>query len=217
MFTGLISRTGRLEQQRIAGGAVLRVMHAPWETPVCIGESIAVQGVCLTVTGCGARGFTCDASSETLERSTLGDAPARDVNLERALRMSDRLGGHFVAGHVDGVGAVERMNAHGREHVVRVRVPAELSCELARKGSVAVDGVSLTISARDGDCFEAVVVPHSWTHTTLRTLQAGARVNIETDLLAKYVRRRLDAAGAQAASPGAPGEAALRWAILAGG
>jgi riboflavin synthase len=218
VFTGLITRVGRLERrERTAGGALLRVTHEPWDTPVCVGESIAVQGVCLTVTACQAGRFTCDASGETLARSTLADTAVRAVNLERALGMADRLGGHFVAGHVDGVGTVERVTPNGRDHVLRVGVPAELTAELARKGSVAVDGVSLTISAQDGASVEAVVVPFSWTHSTLRMLRAGARVNIETDLLAKYVRRCLGTAAGARASVRAPGEAALRWTMLAGG
>ena len=206
MFSGLITRMGRVGEKRAAGaGAVLTVGHDPWESPVEQGESIAVQGVCLTVSAVESGRFRCDVLEETLARSNLGRLSVGDaVNLERALRLDDRLGGHMVSGHIDGTGVVRRVTARGRDHVLRIAVDEELARDMVLKGSVTIDGVSLTISVLDSECIEVNLIPLTWTHTTLNGLQPGGRVNIETDMIGKYVRRYLetrDAAGAQPSGP----------------
>ncbi len=191
MFSGLIAARGEVRGfSRRGRGARIEVgCKLPGE-PLAAGESVAVQGVCLTVAEPVASGFAADLSPETLARSTLGALRAGDgVNLERALRLSDRLGGHLVLGHVDA--AVPVVSVHrGQEFAtLRVSVPAVLAPEVARKGSVAVDGVSLTVSALGAGWFEVALIPATLAGTTLNDLRAGDLVNLETDVLAKYVRR----------------------------
>jgi riboflavin synthase len=215
MFSGLITQTGKVTEQRATGnGAVLTVSHGVWDTPVEEGESIAVQGVCLTVTGIEGGRFRCDVLEETLNRSNLGRlAVGSAVNLERALRLGDRLGGHLVSGHIDGVGVVERVAARGRDHVLAVAVEAALARDMVLKGSVAVDGVSLTISALEAGRVEVNLAPFTWTHTTLGGARAGDRVNIETDMIGKYVRRHLEGR----AEPGPASDAAIESALRRAG
>lgn len=193
MFTGIVTALGEMES-RVPGpaGAVLRI-RAPWDD-LEIGESVSVDGACLTVTRADRSGsFEADASAETLERTTLGERrPGDRVHLERALRASDRLGGHLVTGHVDAVGTVgAAREAGGEARALTVRVPERLIGELAPKGSVALDGVSLTVNEVRGSEFDVVVVPHTARVTKLGALRPGDRVNVETDVLAKYVRRAL--------------------------
>lgn len=193
MFTGIVTALGEMES-RVAGptGASLRV-RSPWDD-LTVGESVAVDGACLTVTRAEVSGsFEADVSAETLARTTLGERrPGDRVHLERALRAGDRLGGHLVTGHVDAVGTVAAVReAGGEARALTVRVPEWLAGELAPKGSVAVDGVSLTVNGVRGSEFEVMVVPHTARGTKLGGLRAGDRVNVETDVLAKYVRRAL--------------------------
>jgi len=193
LFTGIVTALGEMES-RVPGpaGASLRV-RSPWND-LEIGESVAVDGACLTVTRAEASGtFEADVSAETLARTTLGERrPGDRVHLERALRASDRLGGHLVTGHVDAVGTVAAAReAGGEARALAVRVPERLLGELAPKGSVAIDGVSLTVNGVRGSEFEVMVVPHTARATKLGALRAGDRVNVETDVLAKYVRRAL--------------------------
>jgi riboflavin synthase len=174
--------------------------------PFVHGESVAVSGVCLTVAGAGPGWFAADASPETLRRTTLGRLRAGSpVNLERALRLSDRLGGHLVLGHVDGVSRVSAVRPAGAFTVMRLSLPGALAAEVAEKGSVAIDGVSLTVSALGADWFEVTLVPATLDGTTMGSRRPGDEVNFETDVIAKYVRR--------AAGGTRPGLAALLGAF----
>jgi len=189
MFTGLVEATGKVadvEQRSI--GARLRI-ECPWRDLV-LGESIAVDGVCLSVTERVDGGFWCDASAETLAKTTHG-ATTRGtrVHLERALRVGDRMGGHYVSGHVDGVGRIWGQRPLGDALVLEVEVPATLAPFLAPKASVAIDGVSLTLNGAAGTRFDVVLVPITRSSTHLDQKPVGARVNLEVDVLAKYVAR----------------------------
>jgi riboflavin synthase len=182
MFTGIVQAVGqivRLQPLAIDCGALDL-------SDVAVGDSICVQGVCLTVTALTARGFSADVSAETL-RVTTGLERTGPVNLEKSLAVGDRLGGHLVAGHVDGVGELVRRDGS----VFAFRVPQDLSRYIARKGSVCVDGVSLTVNQVEGDAFEVNLIPHTLAVTTLSRLQPGSRVNLEVDLVARYVERLL--------------------------
>jgi riboflavin synthase len=206
MFTGVIGQTGSVTRlDRVAGGARLRVApDAPFEA-LSVGESIAVSGACLTVEpGSVADDLCFFLSDETLSRATLGEAgPGRRVNLERALRPEDRLGGHLVLGHVDGVGVARRLERVGEGWSLEVEYPAELAPFLAVKGSIAVDGISLTVARLCPDGFGVAVIPHTMERTTLRDARPGLRVNLEADVLARYVVRGLEAlAGGAKADPG---------------
>jgi riboflavin synthase len=182
MFTGIVQAVGkivRLDPLEVdCGGLGL--------ADVVVGDSICVQGVCLTVTSLTQRGFTADVSAET-RRVTTGLDRAGEVNLEKSLALGDKLGGHLVAGHVDGVGEV--LQFHNGN--TRIRTPKELARYIARKGSITVDGVSLTVNQVDGDAFEVQLIPHTLEVTTLGRLKPGAKVNLEADLIARYVERML--------------------------
>ena len=195
MFTGIVAVVGRISRAEPRGGGLrLRVEAAGLGLDdVAIGDSIAVQGVCHTVVAKDAEGFEIDTSSATLEVTT-GLAQGREVNLEKSLRLSDRLGGHLVQGHVDGVGTVAAFEDAGECRRLAIEVGAALAPYVARKGSVAVDGVSLTVNAVEGSRFEVNVIEHTLAVTTLGRLAKGAKVNIEIDLLARYVERLANAA-----------------------
>ncbi len=198
MFTGIVEDIGRVERlERSESGARLAVDAGGLDlSDAAVGESIAVGGVCLTVTGLEGTGFTADVSGETLAATTLGDLETGSpVNLERALRVGDRLGGHLVTGHVDGVGSVIETAPAGDSRRLVLRVPGELAQYVARKGSLTVDGVSLTVNAVDGDRCEINLVPHTLSVTTLGRLEAGDRVNLEVDLVARYLERQLEYRG----------------------
>ncbi|MBN1772197.1 MAG: riboflavin synthase [Deltaproteobacteria bacterium] len=193
MFTGIVTAVGEIES-RVPGpaGAVLRI-RSPW-TELVIGESISVDGACLTVARAEPSGsFQADASAETLARTTLGSRnPGDRVHLERAMRADDRLGGHLVTGHIDAVGTVVALReAGGGAWALTVRLPAPLLRQVASKGSIALDGVSLTVNEVRGDELDVMVVPHTARATKLAGLRAGDRLNVETDVLAKYVQRAL--------------------------
>ncbi len=198
MFTGIIQTIGRVAAIDRRGGDVrLRIAGLPLQDGA-LGESIAVSGVCLTAVEFTGDGFVTDVSAETLACTTLGDwSVGQRVNLERALAVGERLGGHIVSGHVDGVGAVVSRQADGRSQRLTLRAPAALARYIAAKGSITVDGVSLTVNAVSGAEFGVNIVPHTLTHTSLDALRAGSRVNLEVDLLARYLERLLgrDAAG----------------------
>ena len=173
-------------------------VEAPYR-PLDIGESIAVSGVCLTVTEETPRGFLADASTETCRATTLGGLPAgARVNLERALAVGERLGGHIVSGHVDGVCSVVEARPSGTARLLRFRAPEALMPLIAPKGSVCLDGVSLTVNAVQGSTFEVLVIPHTLQQTTLSEVRAGAKLNLEVDVLARYVQRCLSMADASA-------------------
>ncbi|MBU8975581.1 riboflavin synthase [Lysobacter sp. MMG2] len=194
MFTGIIEGVGRLAATEHRGGDVrlsVEVGTLPFDA-VQLGESIAVNGVCLTVIEFDARGFAADASNETLALTTLGALSVGDaVNLERAMRPTDRLGGHLVSGHVDGVGRVERIEPDARAQRWRFTAPAPLLRYIAKKGSICVDGVSLTVNEADDTGFEVALIPHTVAHTRFAHTNVGDAVNLEIDLVARYVERLL--------------------------
>lgn len=199
MFTGLIQAVGRIDDRQARGGD-LRLRVAVGGLPmhdVQLGESIAVSGVCLTVVEFDVEGFAADVSTETLSLTTL-DHLAVDaaVNLERSLLPTTRMGGHLVAGHVDGLGRVEKIWDDGRSQRWRFAAPENLLRYIAVKGSVAVDGVSLTVNAADNRGFEVNLVPHTVAHTAFAQTGIGAAVNLEVDLVARYVERLLAARSA---------------------
>lgn len=196
MFTGLVEAIGTL--RRRAGRPVARALIETGLGPLVLGESVSVDGVCLTVDRILASGFECDMSSETLARTTLGDTPlGSKVHLERATPLGGRMGGHVVLGHVDGVGVVSALVPRGDALCFEVRAPAALSRFLAPKGSIALQGVSLTLNtvddaANDDVSFAVMLVPHTLATTRLGELRPDARINIEVDVLARYVARALD-------------------------
>ncbi len=190
MFTGLVQDLGLLDAVDATGdGARLRLRTA-LAAEVREGDSVAVNGVCLTATAVDADGFAADVMHETLRRSSLAQAvPGGRVNLELPLRASDRLGGHVVQGHVDGVGRVAAVRAEGFARVVTVAAPPELLRYVVEKGSIAVDGVSLTVARLDDDGFDVSLIPETLERTTLGAAAPGDTVNLEVDVLAKYVER----------------------------
>jgi riboflavin synthase len=190
MFTGIIAAVGRVSDVAPAeGGVKLRIDAAALTLDdVALGDSIAVSGVCLTAVALHARAFEVDVSRETLA-CVAGFERGQDVNLEKALRLSDRLGGHLVSGHVDGVGTVERFEPVGDNRLLQIGLPPELAKYVARKGSIAVDGVSLTVNEVTAASCAVNLIPHTIAHTNFSRLSPGARVNVEIDLLARYVER----------------------------
>jgi riboflavin synthase len=198
MFTGIVEELGEVVSVEHLDGAARITVRGPQVTADArAGDSIAVNGICLTVTGLSGSDFTADVMAETLRRTGLGDlAPGSPVNLERSLRVGDRLGGHLVQGHVDGVGTVVSRVTGDRWDVVRLTVPPGLARYLVEKGSVAVDGVSLTVSALGGGpegqaWFEVSLIPATLAATTLGRVQPGVGVNLEADVIGKYVERML--------------------------
>lgn len=194
MFTGIVTAVGRIASAKPHGDGLRLRIDAPGFglEDVAIGDSIAIQGVCHTVVAKDAACFEVDSSRATLEVTTGLDA-GRDVNLEKSLRLADRLGGHLVQGHVDGVGTVVAFDDLGGSYRLEVESPPELRKFLARKGAICVDGVSLTVNAAEGSRFEVNVIPHTRAVTTFRGLAAGSRVNLEVDMMARYVERILRA------------------------
>ena len=190
MFTGIVTAVGRIASAKPHGDGLRLRIDAPGfgMEDVVLGDSISVQGVCHTVVAKDAGGFEVDTSRATLD-VTAGLEPDRAVNLEKSLRLADRLGGHLVQGHVDGVGTVAAFDDLGGSWRLAIDAPAALSRYIARKGSVAVDGVSLTVNAVEGHRFEVNVIPHTLAVTTLATLARDRRVNLEVDLLARYLER----------------------------
>lgn len=193
MFSGLVTAHGEMRAlRRRGGGAVIEVRCTLPGEPLAVGESVAVQGVCLTVVAPTADAFSANLSPETLSRTTLGLLrPGSRVNLERSLRLDGRIGGHFVLGHVDATVPVVTVRPGDGFRIVRFGLPGSVANEVAEKGSVAVDGVSLTVAAVGGGWFEVALIPATLGATTLGTLRAGEKVNLETDVFAKYVRRAL--------------------------
>lgn len=187
MFTGLIEEMGRIVEpaprMRIACSRVLDDLRE--------GDSVSVSGVCLTAVGIGRDGFSADLAPETLQRSSLGDrVPGDAVNLERPVRVDARLGGHIVQGHVDGTGEVLSLDALGDGNWwLKLRLPAELDRYVVFKGSITLDGISLTVASLDGGVLGATIIPHTYANTALSARRAGDRMNIEVDILAKYLEK----------------------------
>jgi len=196
MFTGLVETMGTVAEVRPDGhgGSVLRV-HAPLiASALTIGESVAVNGACLTVVEFDDDSFQFQCGPETLLRTNLGQLiPGAGVNLERSLRIGDRLGGHFVQGHVDGVGLVERREQSGEWEMVRFGCDTALTLQMVAKGSITIDGISLTLVEVNDHGFMVMLIPHTLAVTTLGSKGVGDRVNLETDILAKHLQRMLHA------------------------
>lgn len=197
MFTGIVEGIGVIRGKEFRGGVMtLRISLPPPLTEVRPGDSISVDGSCLTVVTVREREIEVELSEETLARTKAPSYfPGKRVNLERALEVGGRLGGHIVTGHVDGVGEVISLERHGGTARLEVMAPEEVARYLVRKGSVAVDGVSLTVNEVWGNRFEVVLVPFTLEHTTLGELLPGDKVNLEADLLAKYVEKLLNLRG----------------------
>ena len=220
MFTGLVEEVGvvrRLERGPAGGKLSVRAKTVLEGTK--IGDSVAVSGACLTVIAQGGDGFVVECMPETLARTTIGQAgPGAVVNLERALRWGDRLGGHLVLGHVDGVAEVLGVRQTGIAWEVRVSLPEGLRGAVAARGSVAIDGISLTVIRVDGEAFEVGIIPHTMKETTLRDVKVGMRVNLEADVLARYVLQSLQAlAGTGGAAAGLAGVLGAGGAAAGGG
>ncbi len=195
MFTGLIESLGRVADVSDAPAGKRLLVKPETTTDLTLGESVAVNGVCLTVVECGDQGIAFDVSPETLSVTTLARLGSESlVNLERSMRADARLGGHFVQGHVDGVGTVESLAQEGESHRLTIAVPPALMKLIVSKGSVAVDGVSLTVASLDDlrARFDVQIIPFTWLHTRFHLARPGDPVNVECDILGKYVARALE-------------------------
>jgi riboflavin synthase len=196
MFTGLVETVGEIIDSRPAGSGVRICIRSPLASELTLGESLAVNGTCLTVIQATGEEVHADVGPETLRVTTLGAlVRGTRVNLERPLRADSRFGGHFVQGHVDGIGRVEELRAEGDAHWLTVTFPPRLAPYLVPKGSVAVDGISLTVAGLGTDRFDVMVIPHTYEHTNIGTLKARDRVNLECDMIGKYVVRAAELAG----------------------
>jgi riboflavin synthase len=202
MFTGLVEHVGTIESfERIEGGARIRVNAGPLASGLEKSGSISVNGCCLTAVELAGKSFVADLSGETLRRTSLGEMkPGARVNLERPLTAMKELGGHFVQGHVDGIGRVTRLDAEGANWWLGVEVPGDLARYVAMKGSVALDGISLTVATQQGNIVETAIIPYTYEHTNLSSLKVGDAVNVECDILAKYVERLMESRGKAPAS-----------------
>jgi riboflavin synthase len=203
VFTGLIESVGKLER-RSPRGPGARIAVVTGLANLVLGESIAVSGCCLTVDAITPNGFEADASAETLAKTTLGAIPIGSrLNLERALTLQTRLGGHIVTGHVDGVGTLVSRAPLGEAEQLTFRFPAELGRFIAAKGSITVDGISLTVNEADADTFKVAIIPHTKKQTQIGDVAIGGGINLEVDLLARYVLRMLEIAPETATAAGA--------------
>ena len=192
MFTGLIEAVGHVARIATSPTGMRIGIRTPLAADLRDGESVSVNGVCLTVAERGASAFAADIGPETARVTTLGSlTPERPVNLERALRADGRLGGHFVQGHVDGIGTVREMRVEGDAHWLKVAFSPALAPLFVAKGSVALEGVSLTVARLENDHFDVMIIPFTWAHTSLAALRAGDSVNLECDMIGKYVVRAL--------------------------
>ena len=202
MFTGLVECKGKVAwSRRVAGAAVIRIT-APFACELVQGESVSVNGVCQTVVRCDAAGFEVDTIAQTIALTTLGELRSgNDVNLERALRLGDRLGGHMVAGHVDGVARVMEVRRDGNGTRLTLELLAPLARHVVPRGSIALDGVSLTVTEVDGRRVTVALIPETLRNTVAGTYRPGARVNVETDLLVKHQEKLLEDLGETSGSP----------------
>lgn len=193
LFTGIVEETGTISAvERRGEFAVLKVKCSKVLEGSAIGDSIAVNGTCLTVTSMTSDGFTADISYETLRKSTFADASSgTKVNLERALTLATRLGGHLVSGHVDAVGYIEKLEKMSGSYVLTIRFPQEMDRYIAEKGSVCIDGISLTVAKVNGLTFDVAVIPHTYENTALSAKGRGEKVNLEADMIARYLEKLL--------------------------
>jgi len=191
MFTGIVTDIGRVGSVRQTERDRRYLIETAWDTAgIDLGASVSHAGCCLTVTEKGSNWFAVEVSGETLSRTTLGTWGEGDrVNLERAAKLGDELGGHIVSGHVDGLGRVVSVTPEGGSHRINIEAPPPLHRYIAPKGSITVDGVSLTVNAVEGRTFGLNIIPHTWAATTLGALEAGDAVNLEIDMLARYLAR----------------------------
>ena len=190
MFTGLIETVGRVVEVKSTGGGTRLRIHTGLASELAPGDSLAVNGVCLTVVLAEEGDVHADVGPETARVTTLGSLRRdQDVNLERPMRADSRCGGHFVLGHVDGTGTVDDIRAEGDAHWLTISFREDLAPFLIRKGSVAVDGISLTVAGLDESRFDVMIIPFTWEHTNLHALRVGSRVNLECDMVGKYVAR----------------------------
>jgi len=191
MFTGIVTDIGRVRDVRATDRDRRYEIETAWDTVgIDLGASISHAGCCLTVTEKGSGWFAVEVSNETLSRTTLGDwKPGDGVNLERAAKLGDEMGGHVVSGHVDGLGRVVSITPEGGSHRIEIEAPAPLHRYIAAKGSITVDGVSLTVNGVEGQVFSLNIIPHTWDVTTLGRLKAADTVNLEIDMLARYLAR----------------------------
>ena len=191
MFTGIIEEIGKVsEVNPIPGGKTIKISAIKILNDISVNDSVSVNGVCLTTTQVDEQGFKVDAVGVTLEKTTFSELQiSSPVNLERSLKLSDRLGGHFVLGHVNGTGVIKEIIKLGNNYLVRVNVPNNLKKYLIDEGSITIDGISLTIAELKDSTIGISIIPHTWNNTTLQYKNAEDRVNIEPDVLAKYVER----------------------------
>jgi riboflavin synthase len=193
MFTGLIEAVGRVAELKTAAGGFRIRIQTSLAAGLSPGDSLAVNGVCLTVTAADGGEVHADIGPETARVTTLGSMRGeQQVNLERPMRADGRVGGHFVQGHIDGTGIVEEIRPDGESHWLTISFDRSLSSYLIRKGSIAVDGVSLTVAGLGDDVFEAMIIPFTWSNTALSSLKVRERVNIECDMIGKYVARAIE-------------------------
>ena len=202
MFTGIVEHVGRIESlEKGAEGGRLRINAGPLAGSLAVAGSVAVNGCCLTVVELAGETFAADLSSETLRRTAFGEMkPGARVNLERPLTAGKELGGHFMQGHVDGIGRVARLAPEGPNWWFGVRVPAEVERYVVLKGSIAIDGISLTVASLVNGIAEVAIIPYTYEHTNLQALVPGDPVNLEADILAKYVEKLFEARKAPAPS-----------------
>jgi riboflavin synthase len=190
MFTGIVTSIGRIAAAAPRDQGLRLAIDAGMLdlSDVAVGDSIAVNGVCLTVIALNGDRFEVDVSQETINCTVGLDGP-NEINLEKSLRLSDRLGGHLMSGHVDGVGEVTRFDAAGESFLLAIRAPRDLAKYVAKKGSITVNGVSLTVNRIEGEEFDINLIPHTISATNLKNLKPGSRVNLEVDLIARYIER----------------------------
>lgn len=194
MFTGIVETVGRIESVEPMDRGRRLAVAAPWAEDLAVGESVAVDGCCLTVVGTGAGTFLAEAVRETVRRTVVADyVPGTAVNLERAMAVGDRLGGHFVQGHVDRVATVQSIERQGENRYIAVDLAAPDRPLVAPRGSIAIDGVSLTVLEVDDAEIRVSIIPHTWEATNFHALTPGDRVNLEYDLVARYLKRLLEA------------------------
>lgn len=194
MFTGIIQQVGILINKKYhgRGGMTICIAYSPWDAPLRIGESIAVNGVCLSITSVGPKSFSCEMIPETIAKTTLANKKTQSIlNLERSVNANARLEGHIVLGHVDGVGVVTQISETGIEKKIFVRCPSHLLSDIVEEGSIACDGVSLTVVNVTSSGFSVAITPLTWNNTAFKNLRIRDSINIETDIVTKTIRKQL--------------------------